>query len=163
MPIVPKFTQDDIKRRIDKFLDVIEKRQIQRLQYLGEMCVKHAKNIPPEIGFMDQSGNLRSSIGYMVFKNGVAVHEGFQGTSEGVRAGKNLAIKTGAKYKEGISLVVTAGMNYALALETGRRKTRSGEYYSARPCDVLTSTELFAKQELPKMVEEFEKKYQQSL
>lgn len=149
MPIVPRFKQEDIKRRFDKFLAVIEKQQIQTLQYLGEMCVTKAKELPPEIGFKDQTGNLRSSIGYMVFKDGVAIHEGFQGSSEGTTEGKMLAQKVGAKYKHGIALVVTAGMNYAVRLESKKR-------------DVLTSAELLAKQELPKMIAELKRNINQA-
>ncbi len=143
MGIKANFTSETIRSRFEKFLQVIEKQQIENLQYLGELCVKHAKLIPPDVGFMDQTGNLRSSIGYMVFKNGVAIHEGYSQTkegSEGTRAGQQLAKKVGSKYPQGIVLVVTAGMNYAVHVESKGR-------------DVLTSAELLAKQELPKMIE----------
>ena len=142
MGITPKFTKKDVGNRFDKVLAVIEKRQIQRMQYLGEMCVSHARSIPASVGYTDRTGNLRSSIGYVVFKDGIAVHENYSNVndgSEGVIAGQTLAKKVGAKYKNGISLVVTAGMNYALAVE-------------ARGRDVLASAEIMAKQELPKML-----------
>lgn len=144
MAVKANFTEADVKARFKKFIEVIEKRQINRLQYLGEMCVKHARGIAPESGFTDQTGNLRSSIGYMVFKDGIAVH-GFypqvKEGAEGAKAGQMLAEKIGAKYKEGIALVVTAGMNYALYVESSGR-------------DVIASAEVLAKKELPKMIEE---------
>ncbi|MBV5348853.1 hypothetical protein JZU61_04255 [bacterium] len=144
MGIEAKFSQADVRKRTDKFLEVVEKRQINRFQYLGEMCVKHAREIPAGPGFTDQTGNLRSSIGYVIFKNGVAIHSVFEQVkegAEGVKMGQMLAEKVGAKYKQGICLVVTAGMNYAIYVEaTGR--------------DVLTSAEILAKRELPKMIEE---------
>lgn len=139
MGITANFTEADVKARIDKFLRVIEKRIIQRLQYLGEQCVTHAKSIPASVGFNDQTGNLRSSIGYMVFKNGIAVHENYSGFDEGSSAGKALAEKVGSKHTMGYSLVVTAGMNYAV-------------YVEAKGRDVLTSAEILAKQELPVML-----------
>lgn len=141
MGIKPNFSKSDIDKRFSKFLDAIVKRQIERMQYLGEECTKIAKSIPPEIGFMDQTGNLRSSIGYVVFKDGVAVHTQYSGSAEGIDAGQDLAKKVGAKYRNGVALVVTAGMDYAIRLEAKGR-------------DVLTSAENFAKQELPKMVKE---------
>lgn len=153
MGLEPNFTQADVKARFDKFLTVIEKRQIKRLQYLGEMCVKMAREIPPEVGFMDQTGNLRSSIGYMVFKDGVAVHEGYQvvaGGAEGIAKGQTIAKKIGTKYKTGIALVVTAGMDYAL-------------YVEAKGRDVLSSAESFAKKELPAMLDELKKNINKSL
>lgn len=140
MAIVPQFTQAQIKARIDAFIRVIEKRQIQRLQYLGEQCVTKARL---DGDYMDQTGNLRSSIGYVLFKNGIAIHQSFTQVGSGLKGtneGRATAIKAGSKFKDGICLVVVAGMNYALAVESRGR-------------DVLTSTELFAKQELPKMME----------
>lgn len=143
MGIEPQFDQGLIRKRMTAFLEVIEEKQIERLQMLGEMCVTHARLIPPEVGFRDQTGNLRSSIGYMIFKDGVVIHTGYkqvQGGNEGVNAGQTLAKKVAQKYTNGIVLVVTAGMNYAIHVESKGR-------------DVLTSAESLARQELPKMVE----------
>ena len=123
------------------------------MQMLGEMCVTHARSIPAEVGFMDDTGNLRSSIGYMVFLDGVAVHESFEQVkegSEGVKTGKILAEKIGDRFKNGVCLVVTAGMNYAIHLESKGR-------------DVLTSAELLAKKELPVMVAELKKNIKTAL
>lgn len=150
MGLTPKFTQADIRARMDKFLAVVEKRQIQRLQMLGEMCVTHAKSIPATVGFGDVTGNLRSSIGYMVFKDGVAIHVGYQGLSAGTSAGKTLAENVSSKYPSGILLVVTAGMNYAV-------------YVEAKGRDVLTSAENMAKQELPRMLEQLRKNINSAL
>ena len=141
MGINPTFNQEDVSRRFAAFLDVIVEKQIKRLQELGEKCVMHAKSIPENIGFKDQTGNLRHSIGYMVFKDGIAIHEGYsQDGGEGAKVGQKLAKTIGSKYPEGVVLVVTAGMNYALYVESKGR-------------DVLTSAEHLAQQELPKMLQ----------
>lgn len=141
MGINPTFNQEDVSRRFAAFLDAIVEKQIKRLQELGEKCVMHAKSIPENIGFKDQTGNLRHSIGYMVFKDGIAIHEGYsQDGGEGAKVGQNLAKTIGSKYPEGVVLVVTAGMNYALYVESKGR-------------DVLTSAEHLAQQELPKMLQ----------
>jgi hypothetical protein len=143
MAIKASFKVEDVQKRFDKFLQVIEKRQIERLQYLGELCVIHARSVPKDVGFEDQTGNLRSSIGYVVFKNGISVHENYdkvKGGSVGVASGKDLAKSVGSKYTSGIVLVVTAGMNYAL-------------YVEAKGRDVLASAEAMAQQELPKILE----------
>jgi hypothetical protein len=151
MAIKANFTRGDVEKRFNAFLEEIEKQQVRRLQMLGEKCVAHAKSISPEQGFHDQTGNLRSSIGYMVFKDGVAIHGQYEvitGTSPagksldgstGAKVGEALARKVGEKTK-GISLVVTAGMNYALAVESKGR-------------DVISSAEHLAQRELPKMLE----------
>ena len=144
MAVKANFKPSDIRKKLDAFLEVVEKKQIERLQYLGEMCVKHARLIPKNVGFEDQTGNLRSSIGYMVFKDGMAIKGSYtqvEGGSEGVQDGEALARKVGSKSKDNkIMLVVTAGMNYAVHVESKGR-------------DVLTSAENLAKQELPKMIE----------
>lgn len=153
MGITTKFSEGAVRSRFDKFIEAIERAQIRRMQYLGEMCVKHAREVPASVGFTDQTGNLRSSIGYMVFKNGVAIHESYQQVKEGntgILQGQALAKKVGAKYTEGIALVVTAGMHYAVYLEAKGR-------------DVLTSAELLAKQELPKMVADLKKNINRAL
>jgi hypothetical protein len=51
MAIKAKFNMDDIKKRMSDFLDEVEQAEIERLQKLGEDCVKHARNIaPPDAG-----------------------------------------------------------------------------------------------------------------
>ncbi|HCY42228.1 MAG TPA: hypothetical protein DHV48_12875 [Prolixibacteraceae bacterium] len=144
MPIKPNFTRADIERRFSKFLDVIENKILERLQYLGEKCVAHARQVPAGSGFTDQTGNLRSSIGYAIFKDGRAIHASYEKVkdgSDGVKAGQELAQQVAENYPKGYLLVVTAGMNYAVKLESKGK-------------DVLTSAELLAKRELPRMVEE---------
>ena len=129
---------DDVRKRFGGFLDEVEKKEIARLQKLGEKCVSHARNIAPDTGFQDQTGNLRSSIGYMVFNNGVAVHIGYEQVlngAEGAKKGEELARKVGEQTK-GICLIVTAGMDYAL-------------YVEAKGRDVITSAEKMVERELP--------------
>ena len=142
MGVEAKFRKEDVRSRLDLFLWRVQKRQIERLKLLGEMCVNHARSIPKEQGFEDQTGNLRSSIGYSVFFDGVAIHSSYEvvlGGDAGAKAGQRLAQAIGEQ-TEGVCLVVTAGMTYALYLESKGR-------------DVLTSAEHLAEKELPKMLE----------
>jgi len=142
-----------IHERFDKFIDTVNVKMIERLQYLGELCVKHAREIPAAQGFTDRTGNLRSSIGYTVFMNGNAVHEGYEVTgqgNEGEQKGKELARRVAREHPKGILLVVTAGMGYALALESKGR-------------DVLTSAEQLAAKELPQMLDKLKRNINQAL
>lgn len=144
MAIRPNFTRDDVKRAFDRFLAVVKKKQIVRLQKLGEMCLIEARN---NKGYMMQTGALLSSTGYMIFDDGVALHTQFDAASgaesnaaqEGIKAGESLAEKVGKKTK-GVALVVVAGMNYAM-------------YVEAKGYNVLTSAEHLAQRELPRMLE----------
>lgn len=117
---------------------------IRALSYLGEMCVIEAKDRPQEASWFDHSGNLRSSIGYVIVHNGKIIrYSGFnqvkQG-SEGVKEGKTLAEELSRKHSSGYALIVVAGMNYAELVEAMDNK------------NVLASAELFARSELPNMM-----------
>lgn len=144
--------KNDISACFRQFRKAIVEKQIERLQRLGEMCVTQARSVPPSVGFHDQTGNLRSSIGYMVFVDGVSVR---QSTFEQVSpqtAHKDGVTYDGGKKGEaycreigenttGVCLVVVAGMDYATYVESKGR-------------DVLTSAEHLAEQELPKQLAE---------
>lgn len=122
------------------FLAEVERQIIESLCRVGEEAVKLAKLIPPERGFNDQTGNLRSSIGYVVVKDGKPVNVSFgavKGGHAGVNEGQRLALQVGSNYTDGYALVVVAGMNYAVHVESKGR-------------DVLTSAEKFAEKEVAK-------------
>ena len=144
MAIKPNFTKDDVRKRFDAFLNVIEKKQIARLQRLGEMCLVEART---NKGYMMQTGALLSSTGYEVFVDGVAIHSQFDAASGaesnaaemGIKSGQSIA-ETIGKGTKGIALVVVAGMNYAA-------------YVEAKGYNVLSSAEHLAERELPRMLE----------
>ena len=144
MAIKPNFTKDDVRKRFDAFLNEIEKKQIDRLQRLGEMCLVEART---NKGYMMQTGALLSSTGYEVFVDGVAIHSKFDAASgaesnaaeTGIKSGQNIA-ETIGKGTKGIALVVVAGMNYAA-------------YVEAKGYNVLSSAEHLAERELPRMLE----------
>lgn len=143
MAIKPMFTKNDVRERFDNFLKEVEKAQIEALERLGEQCVTHARDIPADVGFADRTGNLRSSIGYVIFKDGQAIRHNYEQVleaNEGIQAGQRLAEEVGSSTK-GICLVVTAGMNYAT-------------YVEAKGRDVLASAETLAQRELPKVLQD---------
>lgn len=118
---------------IEEMIDARKKVLIDTFCYVGERCIIEAR----EGGtYMDQTGNLRSSIGYAVILNGKiiqmalgdVVKTGNKGNSEGEEF---LMQRIKKAQKNGIQLIVTAGMNYA-------------EYVEAKGYNVLTSAELKA-------------------
>lgn len=144
MGIKAQFTQEQLKRRFDAFLEMVRKKQIARLQKLGEMCLIEARN---NKSYMMQTGALLSSTGYTIFVDGIALHSQFDAASgaesnaaqNGIKAGQALAEKVG-KNTKGVTLVVVAGMNYAA-------------YVEAKGYNVLSSAEHLAQRELPRMLE----------
>lgn len=116
----------------------VDRQIIESLCRVGEEAVKLAKMIPPERGFQDQTGNLRSSIGYVVCCDGKPVNVAFEavkGGHVGVNEGQRLALQVGGQHTEGYTLVVVAGMNYAVYVESKGR-------------DVLTSAEKQAEKQI---------------
>ena len=147
MGLEAKFT-GDIDGMFKAFLLEVERQIIESLCRIGEEAVSMAKTIPPERGFTDRTGNLRSSIGYVVFKDGKPVNIAFEavkGGHVGVHEGQRLAQQIGENYTDGYTLVVVAGMNYAEFVEAMENK------------NVLASAELFARKELPGMMSKLKK------
>ncbi|MCM1075947.1 MAG: hypothetical protein NC411_01140 [Bacteroides sp.] len=90
--------------------------------FIGEQCVKIAR----ETGdYNDITGNLRSSIGYIVLNDGEVKkmsktkrYKGKKGDgSAGVKEGQDLLKQLQAKFTWGVVLIICAGMNYAAFVE----------------------------------------------
>ena len=97
----------------------------------------------------DQTGNLRSSVGYVIAHNKNIIqystfNQMMQG-SEGVKTGKDLAEELAKRYSNNYVLIVVAGMNYAEFVEAMDNK------------DVLASTELWAREQVPLMLEKLKR------
>lgn len=140
---------DEVHDKLMKEADRVERLIIRALSYLGEQCVTRVRNRGGEKSWYDQSGNLRSSVGYVIAHNGSIVqysdfNQVKQG-SEGVKVGKDLAEEIVKRYLNDYVLVIVAGMNYAEKVEAMDNK------------DVLASTELWATEQVPKMLEKLKK------
>lgn len=128
-----------------KEMDRVNRLTLRALSYLGEKCVIEARDRSPEESWIDRTGNLRSSIGYVIASEGEIIkYSDFtvvKNGSEGPETGKTLAEEIARKYRSGYVLVVVAGMNYAEYVEAMDNKV------------VLASAELFARQQLPSMMQ----------
>ena len=116
--MTPKFTKKQLEAQIIAWSVKNERKFILALSYLGEEFVNKARS---NNTYLDQTGNLRSSIGYVIAKNGRILKRNFNqigGANEGVTLGLSLADKAAAEHPKGIVLIVTAGMNYGLYVET---------------------------------------------
>lgn len=127
----------------------VERLTIRALSKLGEQCVTKIRDRAGDKSWYDQTGNLRSSVGYVIAHNkNIIQYSTFnqvkQG-SEGVKTGKDLAKELAKRYSNNYVLIVVAGMNYAEFVEAMDNK------------DVLTSTELWAKEQVPLMLEKLKR------
>lgn len=148
MGIKANFNRQDLHKVLMQRMERINKSILMALHGIGTDCVNKARSIPKDVGFEDQTGNLRSSIGYVIYQNGSPVDSNFEQVSgskgdgsEGKSKGERLAKEIAGKYPNGFVLVVVAGMNYALYVESKNR-------------DVLTSAKHLAEQELPRLLDE---------
>ncbi len=138
--------------QIDKYMERQLKRQeralVNTLSYIGQQCVNRAR---VSGSYTDRTGNLRSSIGYIVAVDGKVrsvsdFHpvEGKDGNGEqGTKVGKEYAKELVAQYPQGTVLIVVAGMHYA-------------KYVAAKGLDVIASAELEAKQLIPRLLKQLE-------
>lgn len=134
----------EIDALLRKEAERVEELTIRALARLGEMCVTEARDRPSMTSWIDQTGNLRSSIGYVIVRDGEIISlSDFRQVNngrEGVESGKELATELAKAYSTGYALIVVAGMRYAVFVEAMENKV------------VLSSAELFARNELPKML-----------
>ena len=138
--ITPQFTPADIERMLQEKIAKYEEKIVRILRFVGEKCINEAR----EYGsYQDRTGNLRSSIGYIVLKDGKPIEKGgFKLTKlggNGQKEGETFINKVISQYPKGFVLVVIAGMKYA-------------SYVEARNYNVLTSAELLAEREVPKLL-----------
>ena len=140
--------QEEIDRELSEAYERMMQAVIMNLKVIGEKCVNAAR-ITSQKGrdYTDQTGNLRSSTGYVLAVDGEIVAEssfdvvknGQQGRDEG----KSFAESLVKDHPSGIALIVVAGKNYA-------------EYVAARGYDVLDSAELLAEQLVQKLSDDLQ-------
>lgn len=143
MGLKPRFSKIDIQKAIEAQKKNIENAIISRLEMVGWEFVKMAREkTAAQGGFNDQTGNLRSSIGFIVLKNGEPITENFEaslkGTDKqgGIKKGKKYIKELSPEFSNGFALIVVAGMEYAAAVENRLHK------------DVITGSSLIAETNL---------------
>lgn len=142
MPIRQITPMSEIDRYTEQKLKGLEQAVIRTLTYCGELCLNVARSTN---SYKDQTGNLRSSIGYVVTVDGRIVNQsdfetvkkGGDGSKQGAAFAKQLV----RRFPKGICLIVVAGMDYAVHVKN-------------RGYDVLDSSELTADRIVPSMLKQ---------
>lgn len=150
MPIKQTTPMSEVTDYLNKRLAAIDNRALELLSYVGERVLNQARNWQMQAHpFIDDTGNLRSSIGYVIVKDGRIVRSSdfsiVKDGDKGAKDGKQFARSLAQKYNTGIVLIVVAGMNYA-------------SYVKKRGYDVLDSSELLADKLVPQMFRELKLK-----
>lgn len=142
MPIKNLTPEGAISEFIGQQVERITSALIYNLCAVGEQVLNQARSTN---SYKDQTGNLRSSIGYVVAVDGEVVQsssfEVVKDGADGSRDGKSYALDLVKQFPEGIVLIVVAGMKYA-------------SYVSAKGYDVLDSSEVLADRLVPEILKQ---------
>ena len=140
-----KKVERDFIQHVTKVAQNAKKAALETLDFVGLECIKEARQ---NGRYKDRTGNLRSSIGYVVLDNGKVVKKsGFDKVKTTAKKAKresqsyiNSIVNS---YQNGLVLIVIAGMKYAT-------------YVEARGYNVLNSSEVLAKKLVPQMLKELD-------
>ena len=119
-------SMDAIDKKIAKEINRAENEILKKLSFIGEHAVNDARG---NGDYMDNTGNLRSSIGYTILKNGETVRTSSfdrvkQEASKAKKESTKLLDELRTKFNTGFVLIVVAGMDYAVTVEA-----RVGMYF----------------------------------
>lgn len=133
MTLKAGFNLDQIKSFVNTRLANFNSAILQTYQFAGEEFVRNARiKTAADGGFNDITGNLRSSIGYIILQNGKQIYQNFEeapiGTDRetGKAQGLIYAIELASTYSKGIVLICVAGMDYAAAVESKGKDVITG-------------------------------------
>lgn len=122
--LVPAFTEADLGKQMEEIIGRIVRVTENELNQLGlQMTTAARMKTKGQGGFNDQTGNLRSSIGYILMYDGEVVTEDFRiaergnDRTTGVTKGKDEAERISKESPEGWAIILVAGMEYASWVE----------------------------------------------
>jgi hypothetical protein len=114
--LIPIFTPSYVQNILKDFVTKQVDKEEAVLLRIGEEFVNNARQNGE---YTDRTGNLRSSIGYILLRDGVIINQNIVGkTTEGRRIAAQLANEFKNMYNTGLVLVGFAGMEYAAAVES---------------------------------------------
>jgi hypothetical protein len=110
----PLFTSKVIRDYLQEQAEEMDRKTGQALMFLGEKFVNQARL---EGNYTDRTGNLRSSIGYVVLRNGQEFGSNYEGKASGVARAKEFISEIKQEFDKGWVLIGVAGMKYAAYVE----------------------------------------------
>ncbi len=147
MPLIQTTLMADLAKNMENRLETWRRSVLRQLTIAGEKAVNAARDPhdgggKPRGPYTDRSGNLRSSVGYVIVEDGRVVARSpvppIMDGSEGNLEWADYANSLVANFPAGIVLIVVAGMKYAA-------------YVSARGFNVLDSAERIAAEVLKEL------------
>ncbi len=127
--IFPLFKMANVADYVEQTVTKSEENTLMILQRIGEEFVNKARVL---VTYTDRTGNLRSSIGYSIYKDGELIDSNYKIAKGGVKGeiqGESYAneINSQENFPKGYVLIGVAGMKYA-------------KYVEAKHYDVITGS-----------------------
>ncbi|MFD2597328.1 hypothetical protein ACFSQ3_00070 [Sphingobacterium corticis] len=116
----PMFNMSEVKEYINDFRTQINDHVVS---VLIDLATKAANDARSHAEFINHTHNLRSSIGAVVFKDGLIVHSNFKlsgNGGDGMAKGENVSRENIPP--KGIGMMLVAGEDYALYVEAKDNK-----------------------------------------
>lgn len=140
MPIKYTMTKKSVKLWYERQSAMLEHHLIQALHSVGLEATTIARTTHK---YLDRTGNLTSSIGYIIVNDGeiinISAFDVVENGSQGAKNGKDYAKELAKKYSEGLCLIIVAGMPYA-------------GYVEALGLNVLDAAGIYATEEAVKKI-----------
>lgn len=147
LKIKPKFNKAQLAQLVGQKLQRFNDAVFLRFSRIGEEFVTNARN---NHTYTDRTGNLTSSIGYVILKDGTQLSENFfekagpaLGDQQliGREKARQVIDELSQKFPTGYVLICVAGMEYAASVE-------------AKGFDVITASAITAKGGIVKQLDE---------
>lgn len=132
MGVKTNLNPDEIRRQLEREVRLHEARIVTMLNYIGQTVVNEIRTSHIS-NWEDRTGNLRSSIGYMILVDGVPKKQSSfervygpdadKADKDGPAEGKNYLQSLVSLFPKGFALVIVAGMEYASYVEKMQNKT----------------------------------------
>lgn len=181
MGIESRFAKD-FDKLIEAIPAITREVIIETLAYLGEQCVTRIRDRSAEASWYDQTGNLRSSIGYLIIDNGMTIVDFGFSPSFGkpdrkekveftTKDGKEVSFtaskpgggqegaQKGKVYAQSLVSLYSRGLT--LLIVAGMSYAELVEAMKGK--DVLASTEIWAKREAPRLMERAKEKIERRI
>ena len=149
MGITKKVVKNTFQQYVTERLEQLKSQYARGLIAAGIETVNYIRNRSGEASWYDDTGNLRSSIGFVILDDGKIIYQsGFETVksgAEGSRIGKEFSEQVAQRteqFKRGLVLLVVAGMEYAAYVEAMENK------------DVLASSKPYANRIVQEMIQQ---------
>lgn len=130
----PLFSQSSIHSQLEQKIMRLQAEIVERLTAVGDAFKKFSSG---NKGYQNYTGNLESSIGYVILKDGRIIVQNFEAASSGtdrqsgVRKAEAMAQELKADYPSGYILLGFAAEGYALLVESQGKDVVTGAYTKA--------------------------------